>query len=406
VILAIMDDGASVVAAKDGRFVILTIADDRTNTAPKWYYFHAATSNDRKAVETALRLHYWLAIFGKPCMRGDRADARLAFARRNLNGATLRIDVASADASFRSYWRVDDGAASWIVMDAPPAQEDVRPWLDIGARLRGAGLHAPEVLAADLEHGFILMEDLGNRTYLPELNANSVDALYGDALAALLRMQGQVSADELPVFDATRTIPEMELLPEWFLRRHLGWAPVCDDWDVIEAAFLLIAAAADEQPRRFMHRDYHSRNLLIAGHDNPAIIDFQGAMLGPIAYDLASLLRDCYISWPVERVDAWVEAYRQRLHAAGLVAVDGAHFRRWFDLIGLQRHIKVLGLFCRLNYRDGKAGYLADLPRVLDYVLGVARLYPDLTAFASLLEHAIGGRDVSRPRPASSIEAA
>jgi aminoglycoside/choline kinase family phosphotransferase len=162
-----------------------------------------------------------------------------------------------------------------------------------------------------------------------------------------------------------------------------------------------------------MHRDYHSRNLLIAERNNPAIIapgllspgiiDFQGAMLGPIAYDLASLLRDCYIVWPIERVDAWVEDYRQRLFAAGLVDVDGAHFRRWFDLIGLQRHIKVLGLFCRLNYRDGKPGYLADLPRVFDYVLSVARLYPDLTAFASLLERAVDGRDISVARPADSV---
>jgi len=195
-------------------------------------------------------------------------------------------------------------------------------------------------------------------------------------------------------------------LPEWFLQRHLGCVPACDDWDVIEAAFRLIAAAADEQPRRFMHRDYHSRNLLVVKRNNPAIIDFQGAMVGPIAYDLASLLRDCYITWPVERVDAWVEGYRQRLAASGLVDVDGAHFRRWFDLIGLQRHIKVLGLFCRLNYRDGKPGYLADLPRVFDYVLSVARVYPDLTAFALLLEHAVDGRDISRARPASSVEAA
>ena len=349
-------------------------------------------------------------------MHDNRARARLAFAQRNLNGPALDIEVASADASFRSYWRVRDGAASWIVMDAPPAQEDVRPWLDIGARLRGAGLHAPEVLAADLEQGFVLMEDLGIRTYLPELSESSVDGLYGDALEALLRMQCGVSADELPVFDATRTIPEMELLSEWFVQRHLGCEPGCDDWDIIEAAFRLIAAAADEQPRRFMHRDYHSRNLLIAERNNPAIIapglsspgiiDFQGAMLGPIAYDLASLLRDCYIAWPIERVDAWVEGYRQRLAAAGLVDVDGAHFRRWFDLIGLQRHIKVLGLFCRLNYRDGKPAYLADLPRVFDYVLGVARLYPDLTAFASLLERAVTGRDISRPRPANPVQEA
>jgi aminoglycoside/choline kinase family phosphotransferase len=309
---------------------------------------------------------------------------------------------------------VDDGAASWIVMDAPPAQEDVLAWLDIGARLRGAGLHAPEVFAADLEQGFVLMEDLGIRTYLPELNETSVDALYGDALDALLRMQLGVSPGELPVFDATRTIPEMELLPEWFLQRHLGCTLECDDWDIIEAAFRLIAGAADEQPRRFMHRDYHSRNLLIAERNNPAIIapgllspgiiDFQGAMLGPIAYDLASLLRDCYIAWPVERVDAWVEGYRQRLAAAGLVVVDGAHFRRWFDLIGLQRHIKVLGLFCRLNYRDGKAGYLADLPRVLDYVLvSYACIGP--TAFASLPSMR-STATTSAGRPANSVEAA
>ena len=339
-------------------------------------------------------------------MYEDRAKARLAFARHHLPGRSLDIDVASVDASFRSYWRVSEGVANWIVMDAPPTQEDVRPWLDIDARLRAAGLHAPEVYSVDPEHGFVLMEDLGTRTYLPELNAGSVDALYGDALDALLRMQRDVSANELPVFDATRTIPEMELMPEWFLRRHLGFAPSCDDWDVIEAAFRLIAAAADEQPRRFMHRDYHSRNLLIAERNNPAIIDFQGAMLGPVAYDLASLLRDCYIAWPIERVDAWVEGYRQRLVAEGLIDVDGAHFRRWFDLIGLQRHIKVLGIFCRLNYRDGKPGYLADLPRVFDYVVGIARLYPDLTAFAVLLEQAAGGRDIARPAPANSVAAA
>ncbi|HSE13592.1 MAG TPA: phosphotransferase [Rudaea sp.] len=339
-------------------------------------------------------------------MHEDRASARLAFAERHLPGRSLDIAVASADASFRSYWRVSDGSASWIVMDAPPAQEDVRPWLDIGGRLRAAGLHAPEVFAADPEHGFVLMEDLGTRTYLPELNDASVDPLYGDALSALLRMQREVSAGGLPVFDATRTIPEMELLPEWFLQRHLGFAPGCDDWDVIEAAFRLIADAADEQPRRFMHRDYHSRNLLIAERNSPAIIDFQGAMLGPVAYDLASLLRDCYIAWPTERVDAWVEEYRRRLIAERIIAVDGAHFRRWFDLIGLQRHIKVLGIFCRLNYRDGKAGYLADLERVLGYVVSVARRYPDLSAFAALLERAVGGRDIARPRPTDPVATA
>ncbi len=307
----------------------------------------------------------------------------------------FELSVASADASFRSYWRATSRDKTWIVMDAPPAHEDVRPWLDIGARLRAAGLHAPEVFAVDLTHGFVLMEDLGDRTYLPELNDGSVDKLYGDALDALLHMQERVPADHLPVFDATRTIPEMELLSEWFLRRHLGIDPGCDGWDVIEQALRFIANAVDEQPRRFMHRDFHSRNLLVAEHNSPAIIDFQGAMLGPVAYDLASLLRDCYIAWPIELVDAWVEHYRQRLVGAGIVNVDGAHFRRWFDLAGLQRHIKVLGLFCRLNYRDGKPAYLRDLPLVANYVLTVADFYPELVDFSTFLKRSIGARDLT-----------
>ena len=335
----------------------------------------------------------------------DRAASRLAFAQASLR-AQVTVEVASADASFRSYWRASDGARTWIIMDAPPELEDVRPWLDIGSRLRAAGLHAPEVIASDLSQGFVLMEDLGTRAYLPELNEASASVLYADALDALLVMQAQVSASDLPVFDATRTIPEMELLGAWFLERHLGCSLSCGDWDVVEAAFRLLANSAEEQPRTFMHRDYHSRNLLVTGSNSPGIIDFQGAMFGPVAYDLASLLRDCYITWPIERVDAWVEAYRERLASAGIVHVDGAHFRRWFDLIGVQRHIKVLGIFCRLYYRDGKAAYLADLPRVLEYVVSVARLYPALGDLVALIERCVGSRDITRPRQEALAAAA
>ena len=337
-----------------------------------------------------------------------RIEALRAFVATALADARFELAPASADASFRSYWRVAHAARTWIAMDAPPPQEDVRPWLDIGARLRGAGLHAPQVIAADAEQGFVLMEDLGARTYLPELNDASVDALYGDALEALLRMQRDVGAGDLPVFDATRTIPEMELLGDWFLRRHLGFDPGCDGWDVIENALRFIADASDEQPRRFMHRDYHSRNLLVvaandpgtvaSGLVSPGIVDFQGAMLGPIAYDLASLLRDCYIAWPAARVDAWVEHYRLRLAQQGLLRVERAQFRRWFDLIGLQRHIKVLGIFCRLCYRDAKPGYLADLPLVLAYVVDAAREYPQLRDFSALLQRAAGATELTRAR--------
>jgi len=326
-------------------------------------------------------------------MSSHRAEARLRFATEHLR-KPLRIEVASADASFRSYWRVSDGANSWIVMDAPPDQENTAPWLDIGARLRGAGLHTPEVLASDLTQGFVLMEDLGTRTYLPELNDASAAALYADALAALARMQA-VDTANLPVFDRAQIAMELELMPEWFLRRHLGFASSCEQWDVIEAAFTLLIQAALEQPSCFMHRDYHSRNLLITASNSPGIIDFQGAMLGPATYDLASLLRDCYIVWRAERVAACVEQYRSQFNAG----IDAATFRRWFDLIGLQRHVKVLGIFCRLWYRDGKAGYLADLPRVLDYVLSVARSYPELTDFAALLATATAARDLRIPNP-------
>jgi len=324
-------------------------------------------------------------------MSDSRADARLRFASDRL-GRPLRMEVASADASFRSYWRVGDGANTWIVMDAPPDKENTAPWLDIGARLQRAGLHTPAVLASDLAHGFVLMEDLGTRTYLPELTATTVDALYADAYTALARMQG-VDTAGLPVFDRAQIVMELELLPEWFLRRHLRFAPSCEQWDVIEAAFTFLIGAALEQPRCFMHRDYHSRNLLITATNNPGIIDFQGAMLGPATYDLASLLRDCYIVWSRERVESWLEQYRSRFAAS----VDAATFRRWFDLIGLQRHIKVLGIFCRLWYRDGKPAYLTDLPRALDYVLCVSRSYPELADFAALLEHAVGARDIQVP---------
>ncbi len=329
-----------------------------------------------------------------------RAQALQQFARKALAGGNLDIRPASADASFRSYWRIAGAGPTRIVMDAPPDKEDIGPWLDVAARLRQAGVHAPEVLAVDRAQGFVLMQDLGTRTYLPELRDNTVDALYGDALDALLRMQATVDVAGLPVYDRARLVAEMELLPEWFLRRHLGFAPECEEWDVIEAAFTFLVHAAQEQPRAFVHRDFHSRNLLVLEAGGPGVIDFQDAVSGPLSYDLVSLLRDCYIEWDAERVDGWVEAYRIRLRAAHLLdsEVDAQRFRRWFDLMGLQRHIKVLGIFCRLWYRDGKAQYLGDLPLVWRYAIGVARRYPELAAFASLLERALGARDITLPR--------
>ncbi|MCX7514875.1 aminoglycoside phosphotransferase family protein [Frateuria hangzhouensis] len=362
----------------------------------------------------------------------DRAVTRLAWARATLGDTTLTLEPASSDASFRSYWRTQSEGTSWIVMDSPPALEDPAPWLAIGERLRAAGLHAPAVLAHDLAQGFLLIEDLGRQPYLPALADDTVDALYGQAMDALLRLQTRVDGTDLPPYNHAFLQRELELMPEWFLQRHLGYTPECEEWDVIEQAFTVLLHNAAEQPRVFVHRDFHSRNLMLVGDAaaggrglpcltplletepapqsadrvpllrNPGIIDFQGALHGPLAYDLASLLRDCYIAWDEARITQWVEQYRQRALQASLLdaAVDTARFRRWVDLIGLQRHLKVLGIFCRLWYRDGKRGYLADLPRVLGYVLDVARRYPELADFAALIERCIGDRDITKPATA------
>lgn len=328
----------------------------------------------------------------------DRSAARLAWARSVLDAPALTLEPASSDASFRSYWRTRHEGESWIVMDSPPALEDPRPWLAIGERLAAAGLHVPAVRAKDLDQGFLLIEDLGNRLYLSELNEHNADALYGDAMDALLRMQTRMDYRDLPPFDGEVLVRGLEVMPEWFLSRHLGHTPSCEEWDVLEAAFGAIVRNALEQPRCFVHRDYHSRNLLIVGSNNPGVIDFQGALGGPVTYDLASLLRDAYIVWPRERVEGWVDSYRQRLLDAGVIdaAVDTARFLRWFDLTGLHRHVRVLGQFYRLWYRDGKPGYLADVPRVYAYVVSVASRYPELADFAALLERHAAGRDLTQ----------
>jgi len=330
--------------------------------------------------------------------RNDRADARLAWTRSALGDDSLNLVPASSDASFRSYWRTTHGGQSWIVMDSPPEREDPRPWLAIGERLAAAGLHVPKVAAQDLQQGFLLIEDLGSRLYLAELNEANADKLYGDAMDALLVMQTQVACGDLPPFDHTVLANGLEVMPKWFLERHLGHTPSCGEWDVLEAAFDVVIRNALAQPRRFVHRDYHSRNLLVVEDNNPGIIDFQGALHGPVTYDLASLLRDAYIAWPRERVEGWVESYRQRLLSTGVIGadVDAARFLRWFDLTSLHRHVRVLGQFYRLWYRDGKPDYLKDVPQVYRYVIEVARGYPELAAFAALLERHAQGRNLTQ----------
>jgi len=327
--------------------------------------------------------------------RGERPQLRLDWVREITGTTDPRIVAASEDASFRSYWRVLGPGISPILMDAPPQREDIAAWLMIAERLRAAGLHAPAVFASDLVNGFVLMEDLGDRTYLPELTEHTVEQLYGEALDALLVMQRDISARDLPTYDSRRLRQELDLLPQWFIRKHLGVTPRLGGDDTLEAAFHTLSEGALEQPQVFVHRDYHSRNLLITAENSPGIIDFQDAVRGPIAYDLVSLLRDCYIEWPEAQVEEWVERYRVRLVAAGLTHADPVTFLRWFDWMGVHRHLKVLGIFCRLWYRDGKRQYLADLPRVWGYTHRIASRYEELKPLAAILERWIDGRDLS-----------
>lgn len=333
----------------------------------------------------------------------DRAAARLLFAETALS-SPLRLAPASSDASFRSYWRVtDENDATHIVMDAPPSLENCAPFIDISARLHAAGLRVPTVLAKDLAQGFLLLPDLGTRTLLPELNATRVEPHYQAAMAAILQMQLHADVTGLPNYDAPRLDAEMELFPEWFLKRHLGITPSCEDFDIIEATMMQLRNLALTQPKVFVHRDFHSRNLMLAEPTDTAmrrlaIIDFQDAVRGPITYDLVSLLRDCYICWPETDVARWVEHYRILSSEAGLHRADSALFRRWFDWMGVQRHLKVLGIFARLNYRDGKPGYLPDLALVLHYTLSVCAQYPELQAFARWLKLRTDGVDLAKAR--------
>jgi N-acetylmuramate 1-kinase len=329
------------------------------------------------------------------------SDARLAQIAAWL-GDTLHLKVralepASSDASFRRYWRAFLEDTTYIVMDAPPGQEDVRPYLKVTSLLEPLGVHVPHVHEHDVAQGLLLLEDLGTTQYLTRLQAgDDPEALYADALAALARIQvrGSEASLALAPYGRAELLRELSLMPEWFLGRHLGHAPAGADAALIASAFEFLIAEALAQPLVFVHRDYHSRNLMLARHGNPGVIDFQDALRGPIGYDLVSLLKDCYISWPRARVVAWVRIYRERLLAAGATdaGADEAQFLRWFDLIGVQRHVKVLGIFCRLWYRDGKSGYLGDLARTFAYVREACVLYPELTDFGRYLEAQVAPR--------------
>jgi aminoglycoside/choline kinase family phosphotransferase len=328
-------------------------------------------------------------------------DTRIALIKnwlaQELQIDFVRFEPASADASFRRYFRLwESGGATRIVMDAPPDKEDVGPFLRVAALLEGCGVHVPHVVAADGPRGMVLLEDLGSTPYLTRLRAGADPApLYADALSALQRIQvgGLEASRLLPPYDRAALEREMELMPSWFCERHLGLTLDDSDRELLGRGFDFLSAEALSQPIVFVHRDYHARNLMLLAERNPGVIDFQDALAGPVGYDLVSLLKDCYIEWPRERVEQWVSEHRSQLRTTSAgAALSGSNeheFLRWFDLIGVQRHIKVLGIFARLWYRDGKNGYLPDLPRTLGYVRDTAQRYRELHALRDWIERRV-----------------
>jgi aminoglycoside/choline kinase family phosphotransferase len=304
---------------------------------------------------------------------------------KSIDGFDL-VDVrpASADASFRRYFRVTDRCSgqTFIVMDAPPDKEDCRPFIHITKLLRNANVNAPAIISTDLDRGLLLLADLGDRQYLDYLDEDSSNRLYSDALAALVNMQG--IQGHLPDYNRARLQDEMGLFEPWYLNEHLKVELDSQQKSVLAEIFDLLIDSALQQPKVFVHRDYHSRNLMLVDEHNPGVIDYQDAVIGPLTYDLVSLFKDCYIEWPRDRIETWLDEYLSRTLVD--IPVERAQFIRWFDLMGVQRHLKVLGIFARLNYRDGKSQYLNDLPLTLKYVVDTSSRYQELSPLLNLLE--------------------
>lgn len=314
-----------------------------------------------------------------------RAAAARDWALRSLGLSRGSFGAASADASFRRYFRIarEDGAQSWVVMDAPPERENCEPFIRIARLMRDAGLHVPRVLHQDLEQGFLLLDDLGRQTYLQVIDEANADTLFEDAIAALVQLQKASAPGVLPEYDRALLARELALFPDWFVAHHLGRAFTITQAQTWETLCALLLDSALAQPRVYVHRDYMPRNLMRAT-PNPGVLDFQDAVYGPVTYDLACLFKDAFLSWPDERIADWVKRYRARAAAAGIP--QPADFQRAFDWMGVQRHLKVLGIFARIRHRDGKPQYLDDAPRFIGYVRTVAARYPELAPLLRLFD--------------------
>jgi len=318
-------------------------------------------------------------------LQSDRLQELQAWASRVLGVPAPVLEPASADASFRRYFRTSAEGRSLILMDAPPPREDCRPFVRVAGLLREAGVHAPTILAQDMERGFLLLDDLGTQTYLEVLRDDNADALFADAIAVLIRWQGASRPAVLPAYDRALLRRELDLFPDWYVARHLRLELAADEKQVLEEAFRRLEDSALAEPQVYVHRDYMPRNLMLSD-PNPGVLDFQDAVYGPISYDVLSLFKDAFISWDEKRIEGWRRSYWEDARRASLPVPERGEFKRAFDWMGLQRHLKVIGIFARINYRDGKPHYLKDIGRFLGYVRDTGRLYKEFTPLLKLLD--------------------
>lgn len=316
----------------------------------------------------------------------SRQQALHAWLEKTLQHADFRLTTASADASFRRYFRVHLADKSLIAMDAPPSHENCDPFIRIARLFAAAGMHVPEVIAEDLAQGFLLLSDLGDVTYLSQLNESTAPVLYHDASMALIKLQLASKPGVLPDYDEALLTREMQLFPDWYIGRHLNMTLDDKQQQDLQKMFSLLNQNILAQGQVYVHRDYHSRNLMVCDN-NPGVLDFQDAVYGAITYDMVSLLKDAYISWDEEKIIDWTVRYWQAAKKQGLpVPADFSEFYRDFEYMGAQRHIKVLGIFARLYHRDGKDGYLKDMPLVMQYLYKVCERYIELKPLLRLLD--------------------
>jgi len=298
---------------------------------------------------------------------------------KELKLTDYEIEVASADASFRRYFRLISGEKRWIIMDAPPDKEDCQPFIHIAQLIEKAGVQSPHIYEFNQTQGFMLLSDLGSTAYLDKLNNQTADSLYRDAINSIVKMQ-DIKAD-LPAYNEELLRFEMSLFIDWYLIKHLDQSLNAEQKNVITDTFKILTESALQQPAVFVHRDYHSRNLMVTDENNPGVIDFQDAVNGPATYDLVSLIKDCYIAWPREKQLQWVNVFLE----SSSLRVEKQQFIKFMDYMGMQRHLKAIGIFARLNHRDSKPGYMKDIPRTLAYVFDVCHRYEELTEFSALL---------------------